>query len=353
MTTDNLREDVFFNRLIGYQTTFDYMMAKVRGIFAYEGLPATVPAHVLEQILTEDGGAVLYLFEDDLFVTRTRPHSHPDVYGRNTHVTIEHTVDGKTTTLERVIGIDAVEILSDPSGIGLTPLVTEYSILHAQAKLSMLRAFVDLRSSYFIQAKDENSRRSALEFENALRRGDTAVLFAEEFETMDGVVVHNVPTTGSTATQLIELTQYVNSQYYSDLGISVQNNMKREYVNEAEMETPNGAALVWVMEHCRRLAFRDVKALFGIDVDVKISSNWSNQDDAAADPADDPADEQDDQAAAEDDAAAVAAADPDDEADETTDETDEITDEADEDLSREELIEATEAMTGETDDDAH
>lgn len=274
---DNIREDVYFNRVVSFQTTLDYMLTKVRSIFRYEGLPLTIPHRHLERFLTQDGFAVIYQHEEMLFATNSKPSGGEDMYGDETFVQIDHRSSGKTERLTKVIGVDAAIIRNDPDRIGLEPLLTEYSALMAQGKITMLRNLVDLRGNYIIQAKDEAAYESALAYEEAVRRGDTSVILAEEFDQMEGLVVHSTPISNNPATQTIELIQYINSLYYSELGIKLVNNMKSQYVNETELERSTGSALVSIMLDSRKIGLRDVEALFGATISVAVSDEWNDE----------------------------------------------------------------------------
>jgi len=275
IATDNIREDIYFSRLVSHQNTLAYMLGKVRGIFNYEGLPLTIPRDVMEGYLTQSGSAVFYEHEGDFFVSDATPYGEADIYGRQVEVSIAHKIDGIQKQLTRRIGVDAVLICNDPERAGLSPLLEEYAALMAQAKLSMLRAFVDLRSTRIIQAKDQNSYEAALAYEDSLRRGDITVMLAEELGDMTGVEVHQTPVQGNPATQIIELTQYVQSLYYGELGLDVNNNLKRAYVSESELEKTTGAPLLDIMHDCRQEAVRDINALFGTDIFVSISETWA------------------------------------------------------------------------------
>lgn len=277
MTTDfsNVFEDVFINnRLVALQNKTDIEFVKALSIFHYEDLPLTLPRRELEKRLTREGSAVLYMYEGDVFVTSDRPSEQADVYGAEHKVFISHGGE----RLERTIGVDAVLARNDDGEVGLENIITEYGILAAQSKITMLRNLVDLRGKYVIKAKDQNAYESALEYENAVRRGDTAVMLAEELAGIDGAEVYNTPMPAGVASQTIELHQYITSLYYSELGITLNNNMKSQYVSDSELEKSTGMPLIVNMLECRQEMVRDMKALFGVDVTVSLSSEW---DDAA------------------------------------------------------------------------
>lgn len=340
MDAGNTYEDIFINnRLVTIQNQLNYLYAKVREVFRYTNLPLTLPTHVLEKYLITNGYAVVYALDGDLFVSDATPSGGTDLYGDDHDVTIDHRINGAGETLHRTIGVDAVLVLNDSEKMGLTPLLTEFAIMTSQAKITLLRNLVDLRGNYIIQAKDEASYKSALEYENAIRAGDTAIIMAEEFDGMsEGIVVHSTPISNSPATQTIELFQYINSHYYSELGISLNNNMKREYVSDSEMEKSSGMPLINNMLSCRRNAIRDINALFGADLDVCLSEEWDDElesdqeEDQVPDGSDDPDEQQ-----------PAPAPEPNPEPEPEP----EI-----EDVPASEVIQATDAVTGENHDDA-
>lgn len=370
----NTYEDLFVkNRILSMQKTVNLMYAKVTEIFSYEGLPLTIPKRILEGFLTKNGGAVVYQYEDNLFVTESLPGTKPNVYGENTEVTITHRNEGVAETFTRTIGIDAVLVRNDAMMCGLDSIITEYAVMTAQGKITMLNTMTTLRNPYIIQAKDENAFESALEYEKAIRRGDVGIILAEEFSSMEGVVVHSTPTTGDPATQTIELYQYIQSIFYGELGIDLNNNMKSQYVSDSEIEKSSGMPLIHSMLNCRQEALRDIKALFGADITIRLAGEWSEQEEEdvqtdqvgaegageAAGPGDpvnegDASDEDAPEAeAGEED---LAEGDPEDASDPEGDDI-EGEDPEVEPVTEAELVEATEAMLGEgvsdeaTDDD--
>lgn len=354
-TGHNIYEDVFLgNRLVSMQNHVGYMFAKLVEIFTYEGLPLTIPKRVLERLLTRNGWAIVYEYEGDLFVSDDAPSGKPDLYGDDTAVTIHHRVGDIDERLERQIGVDAVMLRNDTDKIGLEPMILEFSALTAQAKITMLRNLVDLRGNYIIQAKDQRSYESAMAYENAIRNGDTSVILAEEFDVMEGLVVHNTPIANNPATQTIELFQYINAYYYSELGISLNNNMKREYVSESEIQKSTGVPLITNMLACRLEGLRDIEALFDVKIDVRISEEWSDDEEEARNEEQIPGEDEAGEAGvgSEAEPEGEPEAEPETEAEEQEEAEGEPAREPDETpeaepVAEEELIEATEALTGE------
>ena len=179
--------------------------------------------------------------------------------------------------MTRTIGVDAVMVRNDASRIGLDPLLTELALMMAQAKITALDNFMTLRTNRIIQAKDERSYASAVEYEKQIRDGAPAVILAEEFDAMEGINVHSTPIPSNAATQTIELFQYISSHYYSELGITLNNNMKSQYVSETELGKSTGMPLIYNMLACRQEAIDEINALFNRSIKVCLSEEWNDE----------------------------------------------------------------------------
>ena len=278
MFNANSLEDILIrNRLVSMQNRLDYLHVKVLEIFHYSGLDLTLPKRILESRVTQDGFTVVYEHEGNLYCTQTMPSGKEDVYGEHHEVHFTHSNEGESIDMTRTIGVDAVMVRNDAALIGLDPLLTEFTLMEAQANITVLDNFMTLRTNRIIQAKDEASYASALEYEQQIRDGAPAVIMAEEFDAMEGINVHSTPIPSNAASQTIELFQYISSRYYSELGIVLNNNMKSQYVNEAELGKSTGMPLIYNMLACRQEAVDEINALFGRDIKVSLSEEWNDE----------------------------------------------------------------------------
>lgn len=274
----DLYEDLFIkNRMLNVQNTKSMAFAKLREIFRYTGSPLTLPKRVLEGYLLKNGAAVVYEHEGDLFVTSELPSTKDNVYGDSMEIVFHHGIGAGKEILVRTIGVDAVLVRNDDEMLGLDYLVTKYALFVAQGDITFLDSFVNIRSPFHLQAKDENTFRSAEEYVRQRRAGETSVILAEEFSDMEGLLVHSTPTANNQATQAIELYQYIQSTFYSEFGINVNNNMKREYVSNEEISKSSGMPLIYNMLSCRLEAARDIKALFGVEIEICVSDEWDDE----------------------------------------------------------------------------
>ena len=277
MFNANALEDILIrNRLVSSQAHIDYLHVKVLEIFHYSNLDLTLPKRILESRLTKDGFTVVYEHEGNLYCTQTMPSGKQDVYGECHEVHFTHTNEGETTPMTRTIGVDAVMVRNDAALIGLDPLISEFAAFEAQAKVSFLEHFTMLRSTHIIQAKDQRSYDSAMEFEQQIRNGVPTVVLSEVIAG-GGMDVFQTPSSPNSTSELINLVQFITSRYYSELGITLNNNMKSQYVNEAELGKSTGMPLIYNMLACRQEAVDEINALFGRDIKVSLSEEWNDE----------------------------------------------------------------------------
>ena len=140
-----------------------------------------------------------------------------------------------------------------------------------------------LRSTHIIQAKDERSHASAMEFEQQIRDGVPTVILAEDIAG-GGMDVYQTPAPANATTELINLVQFITSRYYSELGITLNNNMKSQYVSETELNKSTGMPLIYNMLACRQEAVDEINALFGRDIKVVLSEEWNDELEKDSDP---------------------------------------------------------------------
>ena len=350
MIDTNTYEDLLIrNRLVSMQNQIDYLRVKVLEIFRYTDLDLTLPKRILESRVTQEGFTIVYEHEGNLYCTTTEPSGKQDVYGECHEVHFTHTNEGESIPMTRTIGVDAVMVRNDASRIGLDPLLTELALMMAQAKITALDNFMTLRTNRIIQAKDERSYASAVEYEKQIRDGAPAVILAEEFDAMEGINVHSTPIPSNAATQTIELFQYISSHYYSELGITLNNNMKSQYVSETELGKSTGMPLIYNMLACRQEAIDEINALFNRSIKVCLSEEWNDELEMDEEPAQEMYEEQETE-----NEEPTEGDETDQPVDTSVDEQDEqetpVEEQEHEDYSAEEVIDATEAMIGEEDE---
>ena len=75
---------------------------------------------------------------------------------------------------------------------------------------------------------------------------------------------------------LIELRQYQLAQFFMELGINANYNMKKEAVSSEEFRMNDDALMPLIdqMLECRKMACKKINELFGLEIDVELNSAW-------------------------------------------------------------------------------
>ena len=93
---------------------------------------------------------------------------------------------------------------------------------------------------------------------------------------------------------LIELQQYLKSNWFIDLGLNANYNMKREAINSSESGMNEDALLPLVddMLKCRKIGLEKINKMYGTNISVDLSSSWKEVRDSIVDDGNDPKDNQ-------------------------------------------------------------
>ena len=254
-----------------------YMLNRTQSMFKYENLPDTIPAKILEMFLQINGHVVFYrnTEKNGLFVYRAGLGGEPDVYYRPT----EAVIDNPAQRLNKVLKIDeeCVVVYNDTFALGLIPLFSKYASLLAENEVSIHVAMINTRIVDILAAPDDRTMESALEFIHHIEDGDLSVMTDNAF--LDGIRALPCNAAGSNVLKnLIEIEQYLKAQWFNDIGLNANFNMKREALNSSESALNDDALLPLVenMLKMRQEGIEKVNKMFDTNIKVKLASSWED-----------------------------------------------------------------------------
>lgn len=253
-----------------------YMLARTQSMFEYEGLPETIPARNLEMMLQLNGNVFFTDVPGDFYVFTGGLGGEPDVYYEPTLYTVANPALNFSRQLK--INEDGVLIRSDSYMVGLLPMMQKYAALMVENEFSMRIADINSRISFLLSAADDRTEKSARTFLERIVNGDMGVISESAF--LESLKVNNAGTQNSIRlTDLIEYQQYLKAAWFNDLGINANYNMKRESISPDEAQLNDDALLPFIddMLKCRELAFDKINEKYGLDIKVKLSSSWLNE----------------------------------------------------------------------------
>lgn len=250
----------------------DFILAKTLSMFRYEGLPETLPKRDFEKQLQLKGYAFITEFEGELYSFTDGLGGEPDPYGNPTTITIANPAlkFNKTLNLKE----DGVLVRNDSMQAGIKNLLEKYIVMMNENEISMVMNSYLSRMPALFSAGDDATRESAIEYLKQVVDGELGIV--AENQLFDGIKTQAVGGQGSNYTQLIEYQQYLKATLYNELGLEMNNNMKRERLTEDEVNMVDVIyPFVDNMMMNRLEGIEKLNAKYDTDIKVNYDSVWA------------------------------------------------------------------------------
>jgi hypothetical protein len=252
------------------------MLDRTLKMFEYEGLPDSIPAKELEQILQTKGYAYITEVNGDLYALWGGLGGEQDAYYKPTTITISNPWLNFTKSLD--IEKDGVMMDNDDMKMGLTPLYDKYNTLHVDNDITMVLNSYNNRIQTLISAGDEATQESAEEYLKKVRDGEMGII--AEQRIFEGVSVHNSASNIAANTMaLTEFHQYLRATLLNEVGLDANFNMKRERLTAGEVSQNDEGLypLITNMLYSRRKAISLINEKYGTNITVGFGSAWKNR----------------------------------------------------------------------------
>lgn len=255
-----------------------YMLIRLINMFRWEGLPDEIPVEELERYLIEYGQCLFTKHNETYYVVHGGYGANPDAYARPR----DYLVANPYIPLNKTYHLDEDDnqlIRNDPRSLGLVQSMLGPLSLLVEGDLTSYVMMINARSMGLIQADDDKAAASANEYLNALEEGDHSVITTTQFSNLIGIKTHEPFNTTQSVPYFIDLYQYIKSALLADLGISANNNMKREYVSDGEAGAGDLYTLTLpeIMLQERERAVEEINRKFGLSISVELNSAWKFQ----------------------------------------------------------------------------
>lgn len=261
------------DRLI--KSYINYMLNRTQQMFKYKGLPDSIPQRNLEVILQVNGNAIITKVKNQLYAFFGGLGGELNAYYLPTIATVANPYlnFSKNLTIDK----DCIVMANDSLYQGLMPLFNKYASLLAETDISLRFASVNARIPEIVFADNDSTRDSALDYFKQIEDGKEMGIigsrpFFEGVKTAD----YSSKTSATNIKDLIELQQYLKSNWFIDLGLNANYNMKREAINESESAMNEDALLPLIddMLNCRKIGVEKINKMFGTAITVDLSSSW-------------------------------------------------------------------------------
>lgn len=274
-----------------FQTYFKLLLNKAMSLFKIEGLPPFVNKDYLLEHLILDGKVCFGPIgpEGELYALAGNEGGEPNAYYMpqqfivanpvlgSKMIKIRHKdgheeVEGLDGILVALTKWDAVSNTAKWNG-GLYNLIYKYAGLLADNDVSLNIAQINGRLSVVFTADEEAEAREAEKALEAIYQGKPyKVLVQDILEKITATPVANAGT-NNTIMSLIEAHAHLLQDFYSEIGIASQGNLKRERVNTAETELMTGCLdiSIWNILDTLKKCFERVNERFGTSITIELN----------------------------------------------------------------------------------
>ena len=272
-----------------FRTYFKLLTNKAMSLFKLSGtedLEAFDERYFMEQLILR-GKVAVAQFDGKLYALTGNWGGEPNAYYEPTQWIVANPILGSKTlkVLNKdgskdvskldgvVIALTDFDFLSDNLNGGLYPLIYKYSGLLADNDVSLNIAQINGRLNVVLTADSENIANQAENILKDLYDGKPYRVLYQDL--MDKIQVNPVAAAGTNNTimSLIEAKAHLLQDFYTEIGIASQGNLKRERVNTAETELMTGCLdiSIWNMLKNLKEGIEKVNELFGTSIGVELN----------------------------------------------------------------------------------
>lgn len=276
----NVQFDIIKTRQKLFNDWYKTLMNICLSMFDYEGLPQKIPKKDLEFQLLSYGYSVIpdEKINGDYYALTGGLGGKMNAYYIPTEIVIANPFLNYDKTLK--IGDDCTLILNDDMFNGLNTYLSKYASLLTSLDISFYWGIVDTRVQKLYEANNDDIAKSVKDALDSVELGNELKTIAGK-PLFDLLKVHEYSTPSQTTSNLkalIETRQYILAQFYIGIGLNANYNMKRESLNENELNADSDTLLPLIdnMLECRKEAFEEFNKKHQTKVIVKLSKRWED-----------------------------------------------------------------------------
>ena len=172
---------------------------------------------------------------------------------------------------------DCVMLRNDKLCLGLYIILEKNAIDIANTDTSLRYAQFNTRFKTLFTSDDDNTKDSLDLLITKIWNGKAPVAIVSQDlykKSVEGIAYNT--TANNDIGSLIQLKQYQLAQFFIELGINANYNMKKESVSADEFRMNDDALLPLIdqMLECRKEACEQINNLFGLKISVELNSAW-------------------------------------------------------------------------------
>lgn len=271
-----------------FKSYFKLLTNKCMSIFKFKNLPSTVDERFLQEQLILNGKVFWFADQGNIYALNGTVGGEPNVYYEPSFAIIANPILGSKTLRirqkdgsDKIDGLEAILMsLTDVDnqldwthGGGLYHLIYKTAGLLADNISSLNCAQINGRAAVAFTADNQAIANTAEEVLKDIYAGKPYKVLTQDI--LNKITATPLASTGqnNTIMTLIEASQYILSQFYSEIGIISNFNMKRERINTAESEMNTGCLdiNIWNMKKNLEEGVERVNELFGTSIEVELN----------------------------------------------------------------------------------
>jgi hypothetical protein len=253
------------------------MFNKTYRMFEWKNLPDDMSSYDMEKF-TQLQGKSFFIYHNNRYYVLEGTYFDNITWNKEPSKAIIVNAALKDLPKEFKLGENCIEIRNDSTYMGLYPINETNAIQLANVDISINYATFNTRLKKVYKADDDNTKESIDKLLDDVYKGAKITAIVTSSLYKDSLSTEDIGTTNTDIKDLIELKQYIKANWYMDLGINANYNMKRESLNENELSMNDDALLPVIddMLECRKKACEDINKLFNLNISVDLSSSWKN-----------------------------------------------------------------------------
>ena len=266
---------------LNYDFYFKWLTNKVASCLTIRGAPDSINETYLKTNLILDGNICITDFNEKLYACIGGWGGEPDEYYIPTIWTVANPILGSKTVKLKGEGKDGVVISNtqiDGLGVGLYSgglydLIHQTATLLADNIISINCMQINTRVEAIFTADSEAQAVTGEAVLKKLYAGSPFQILRQDI--VNKITVNPISKSGSaqTLTQLVELHNYIISNFFQAIGIKANNIMKKERLITGEIDSQDDFVALSLLEMAAswQKGLDEVNDLFGTDMSVEIN----------------------------------------------------------------------------------
>lgn len=253
------------------------MFNRTLEMFEYKNLPNNMTKYDMEKFTQLKGKSIFLKGKDRFYILDGSPWN--DItwnYEPDKALVVNPALPYLNT--EYKLGVDAVLVRNDYLMMGLGPIFEKNSLDLANTDISLKFAQFNTRFKNLTTSDDDNVKASIDKLMTDIWNGlKPYAIHTTQLYKSDTVKNNPVGYQNTDIKDLMELRQYQLAQFFIELCLNANYNMKRENIGKSEATLMNEDVIIPLIDqmlNCRRMAIDEINRIYGLEIEVDLSSAW-------------------------------------------------------------------------------